>query len=110
MDKLVYLKNVATLQLDREACSGCAMCMSVCPRGVFEMFQGKAQTADKDYCIECGACARNCPAGAVSVRVGVGCASAVINSMLGFKLPGCDCSIEGCGTSEKTGAKGSGCC
>ncbi len=110
MGKLVYLKNVATLQLDSKACSGCAMCTIVCPRGVFEMSRGKARIADVDSCIECGACALNCAAGAVSVRVGVGCATAVINSTLGFKTPGCDCSLDQCGANKKAGVKGSGCC
>jgi NAD-dependent dihydropyrimidine dehydrogenase PreA subunit len=93
MGKLVYLKEVVTLKLDAEACSGCAMCTTVCPRGVFEMSLGRARIADRDSCIECGACARNCPEGAVSVRVGVGCASAVINSALG-RNSGCSCSLD----------------
>jgi NAD-dependent dihydropyrimidine dehydrogenase PreA subunit len=94
MGKLVYLKNVVTLQLDSEACSGCAMCTTVCPRGVFEMTHRKARLSERDSCIECGACARNCPEGAVSVRVGVGCATAVINSMLRIKNGDCCCSVD----------------
>ena len=94
MGKLVYLKDVVTLQLDSDACSGCAMCQTVCPRGVFEISHRKARVADRDSCIECGACARNCPEGAVSVRVGVGCATAVINGMLGIRSSGCCCSID----------------
>jgi NAD-dependent dihydropyrimidine dehydrogenase PreA subunit len=110
MGKLVYLKDVVTLQFDSEACTGCSMCATVCPRGVFEISHGKARIADRDCCIECGACARNCPAGAVSVRVGVGCATAVINSMLGVRTSGCDCSVDQYEGHEKTRAKGSGCC
>jgi NAD-dependent dihydropyrimidine dehydrogenase PreA subunit len=110
MGKLVYFKDVVTLQLEGEACTGCAMCTTVCPRGVFEISHRKARIADRDSCIECGACARNCPAGAVSVRAGVGCATAVINSMLGLKTSGCDCSIDQYEANEKTRAKGSGCC
>ncbi len=105
MGKLVYLKDVVTLKLDSEACSGCAMCTTVCPGGVFEISHRKAQIANRDSCIECGACARNCPAGAVSVRVGVGCATAVINSMLGLKTSGCDCSIDGYEANEKNCAR-----
>ena len=94
MGKLVYLKDVVTLQLNSEECSGCAMCATVCPRGVLEISYRKAIVADRDLCIECGACARNCPEGAISVRVGVGCASAIINKMLGLNASGCCCSIE----------------
>ena len=110
MGRLVYLKDVVTLQLDAEACSGCAMCATVCPRGVFEISNGKAHATDRDSCIECGACSRNCPAGAVSVRAGVGCALAVINSMLGRKTSGCDCSIDQYEADESKRVKGSGCC
>ena len=93
MGKLVYLRNVVTLQLDDGACSGCAMCAAVCPRGVFEISGGSARIADRDSCIECGACALNCPEGAISVHTGVGCAAAVINSALG-RNSGCCCSID----------------
>ncbi len=110
MGKLVYLKDVVTLQLDSALCSGCAMCATVCPRGVFEIWRSKARVADRDSCIECGACARNCPEGAVSVRVGVGCASALINSMLGIKTSDCCCSIDQYEVNEKAPVKEGGCC
>jgi NAD-dependent dihydropyrimidine dehydrogenase PreA subunit len=93
MGKLVYLKNVVTLQLNEGACSGCGMCAAVCPRGVFEVSGGKAGISDRDACIECGACALNCPESALSVRTGVGCASAVIFSALGWNS-GCCCSLD----------------
>ena len=93
MGKLVYLKNVVTLRLDGEACSGCGMCATVCPRGVFEVSGGRAAVVDRDSCIECGACALNCPESALSVHTGVGCASAVIQSALGWNS-GCCCSLD----------------
>ncbi len=110
MGELVYLKNVVTLQMNRDECSGCGMCTTVCPRGVFEILHRKAEIIARDSCIECGACGRNCPAGAVSVQVGVGCATAVINSFLGIKTSGCDCTIDQYEVSGKAGTKGSGCC
>ena len=84
------------------------MCATVCPRGVFEISHRKAKVADRDACIECGACAQNCPEGAVSVRVGVGCASAVINSVLGINNSGCCCSMDQY-ENDKAAAKGTGC-
>jgi NAD-dependent dihydropyrimidine dehydrogenase PreA subunit len=101
MGRFVYLKDVVTLKLNPEACSGCAMCAIVCPMGVFEISNGQAQISDRDSCIECGACALNCPSGALSVRTGVGCATAVINSMLGFKTSGCDCCLSGTMMNEE---------
>jgi NAD-dependent dihydropyrimidine dehydrogenase PreA subunit len=78
MARLKYLKNVVTLRLDTEKCVGCGRCPEVCPQGVFDIDNGKAQIIDRDSCMECGACAKNCPVEAISVRSGVGCATGVI--------------------------------
>jgi len=111
MGKLVYLKDVVTLRVDLEKCSGCGICGVVCPRGVFVSGR-KAAILDRDACIECGACAMNCPEGAIFVRTGVGCATAVINSMLGLKTTGCDCTIdqyEAVGGNKGGAGTGGGC-
>ena len=87
-----YLKDVVTLSLDPEKCTGCGMCAEVCPHDVFDITDRKAQIADKDLCMECGACALNCPAAALTVDAGVGCAAAIINSWITGGEPSCDCS------------------
>lgn len=87
-----YLKNVATLALHPEACIACGLCTQVCPHGVFEIQGPKAQIIDKDRCMECGACAKNCPPGAITVKAGVGCASAIIRGWLTGAEPSCDCA------------------
>ncbi len=94
--KLKYLKNVATLVLDSEKCTGCGMCADVCPHSVFEISGGKAVISDRDSCMECGACMQNCPANAVSVNAGVGCAAAMIKGALSGSAPSCGPS---CGCS-----------
>jgi NAD-dependent dihydropyrimidine dehydrogenase PreA subunit len=81
---LVYLRGVTTLRLERAACAGCGACVTVCPREVLALAgDGLAAIREPDACIECGACALNCPTGALAVRAGVGCASGIINGMLG---------------------------
>lgn len=92
--RLLYLKGVATLRLEQDACIGCGMCLTVCPQEVFAMERGKALIIGHDACMECGACMMNCPAGAVLVQSGVGCAQAVFNTMLGRSSEAC-CSVEG---------------
>ena len=77
-----YLENVVTLAYDPEKCTGCGMCVAVCPHAVFVMEGKKAAITDKDLCMECGACLRNCPFEAISVRPGVGCAYALMMSQL----------------------------
>lgn len=78
-----YLTNVTTLVLDRDKCTGCRMCITVCPQAVWQMEAKRARIADLDACMECSACQMNCEAQAVTVRRGVGCASALISSALG---------------------------
>ena len=96
MPALHYLRNVTTLRLDVERCSGCGRCTEVCPHAVFSLADRKAQVCDRDACMECGACARNCPVDAITVRAGVGCAAAVLNAATG-KRGACCCSTESCG-------------
>ena len=107
MSNMIYLKDVVTLQLDENKCTGCGMCLDVCPHEVFKMNSSHAIIQNRDACMECGACSRNCPFGAISVESGVGCAAAVINSLLGRDEIECGCSIEAGGTSKN---KKGGCC
>lgn len=90
-----YLKNVTTLRLLEEKCTGCGRCIEVCPHQVFAIKNDKSEIIDKDSCMECGACAQNCPFEAIEVKSGVGCASAVIKGWLTGTEPTCGCSDEG---------------
>lgn len=94
---LVYLKDVATLILDKEKCTGCGICVDVCPRGVLAGNGKKVAIGDIDLCIECGACAINCPFNAISVTTGVGCAKALMKNRKGNAAPCC---------GESSGSKG----
>ena len=91
MKDQIYLSDVVTLQLDKEKCNGCGMCVKVCPHEVFELSGRKSHIINRDYCMECGACAMNCPEDAISVESGVGCAAGIINGILNNTEPSCDC-------------------
>lgn len=115
MEKLIYLRDVVTLALDREKCIGCGLCLVVCPHEVLTMNNGCISIENRDLCMECGACALNCPTDAVTVRAGVGCAAAVINSALGRNASSCCCVIEpdadACnGVREANTSGRTGCC
>lgn len=84
-----YIRNVATLELDKDKCKGCGLCVEICPHRVFIMEKGKSDIVDKDRCMECGACSLNCPFEAISVEVGVGCAIAIINGNKNGAKPCC---------------------
>jgi NAD-dependent dihydropyrimidine dehydrogenase PreA subunit len=114
-----YLPDVTTLELFKDRCTGCGMCTEVCPHAVMVMDSGRASIGDRDACMECGACAKNCPADAIHVQIGVGCAQAVINNLLGRKSSCCSLDdyregFSGCGSSETQDetqpARRSGCC
>lgn len=94
--KLRYLKNVVTLQLDDDKCTGCGTCLNVCPHGVLESTGKKVKIADRDGCMECGACAANCSFNAITVNAGVGCAAAIIKGSLTGREPSCDCGGTCC--------------
>ncbi|MEI6100231.1 MAG: mercury methylation ferredoxin HgcB [Eubacteriales bacterium] len=89
-----YLKNVSTLVLDKDKCTGCGVCMDVCPHAVFEIREGRASIVALDNCMECGACEQNCAFGALEVHAGVGCAAAIIQSFFTGKEPTCGCSDD----------------
>lgn len=89
-----YLLNVATVEITPEKCTGCGMCIEVCPHNVFALRDKKAVIIDKDACMECGACALNCKFEALSVDKGVGCAAAIINSIVYGGEPTCGCDSD----------------
>lgn len=103
MSGLRYLEDVVTLTYDVDKCTGCQLCVMVCPHGVFAMDGNRAAVVDRGACMECGACARNCAFGAIGVDAGVGCAAAVIASRFGR-------SEIACGSSEGDSAGGGCCC
>jgi len=71
-----------TLTYCAARCTGCGMCINVCPHGVFAPNGRAVQLIHADACMECGACMRNCPVGAIQVDSGVGCAAAMIYAAL----------------------------
>lgn len=112
MRTMRYISGVATLRLDAEKCTGCKVCLSVCPHAVFaETDDRRVRVADLDACMECGACATNCAFGAISLKPGVGCAEAIINGWIHKTEPSCGdggCCGSGPATAEPASACGCG--
>ena len=67
-----------TLSHDPERCTGCKMCINVCPHAVFASRNGDVILKNYEKCMECGACMLNCPEEAIRVDSGVGCAAAMV--------------------------------
>ena len=58
------MANPVTTAIDSELCTGCGLCVSVCPADTMTMIGGKARVTG-ERCLACGHCAAICPAGAV---------------------------------------------
>ncbi len=102
-----YTEN--TLVLNTDLCNGCTMCTIVCPHGVFAIMRDhKARIINYPACMECGACQLNCATGAISVKSGVGCASAMITAALTGRKE-VSCGGPTCGCSSDAPKSGS-CC
>jgi NAD-dependent dihydropyrimidine dehydrogenase PreA subunit len=55
------------IEIDEEKCTGDEECVNVCPAGVLEMKDGKADPANLDECLGCESCVEVCPSAAISV-------------------------------------------
>jgi NAD-dependent dihydropyrimidine dehydrogenase PreA subunit len=93
-----YLRNVASVKIDATTCTGCGLCLAVCPHQALGLQNHKAYVRDLDACMECGTCKTNCPSGAIEVTAGVGCAHAILRGMLQGTPPSCGCA----GTSKQS--------
>jgi 2-oxoglutarate ferredoxin oxidoreductase subunit delta len=58
-----------TLEVDAERCRGCSTCVTVCPKGVFDLYrldgEQKSRAARLADCEQCTACVKQCPEGAI---------------------------------------------
>jgi len=65
-----YLQLEPTIAtVDEELCSGCGICISVCPYGAREMDIGEGiAKVNKALCVGCGACVAACPSGATDQK------------------------------------------
>ncbi len=55
-----------TTTIDEELCTGCELCVQVCPRKAISMLNGKAAVTG-EHSLNCGHCMAICPAGAITV-------------------------------------------
>lgn len=51
-------------EVDEDACTGCGLCVELCPAGAVSI-RGGVAGIDRDSCTSCGACRDECPQGAI---------------------------------------------
>lgn len=54
------------IQIDKEKCNGCGLCVTACHEGAIGLVEGKAQLLRDDYCDGLGDCLPACPTGAIT--------------------------------------------
>ena len=67
-----------TTTIDHDLCTGCGLCVQVCPAGTLSMHNGKAEVTG-DRSLNCGHCQAICPEGAVTVSAIDGAMSRFVN-------------------------------
>lgn len=66
---------IGAVDIDRERCKGCDLCVTACPKGVLALQPQEVNNrgyhfafdAAPDACIGCAACAAVCPDGCITV-------------------------------------------
>ena len=59
--------RITTTIINRELCSGCGLCLRVCPNNTFSLNDGKAEVTG-NKCLQCGHCLAVCPEQAIEVQ------------------------------------------
>lgn len=49
------------IQIKKEWCKGCGICVAFCPKSVLGLRAGKVITVNSSECIQCGQCEMRCP-------------------------------------------------
>ncbi|KAA8666378.1 ATP-binding protein [Clostridium sp. HV4-5-A1G] len=55
------------VNIDREKCNGCGLCVNACHEGAIELVNGKAQLIGDEYCDGLGDCLPECPVDAINI-------------------------------------------
>ena len=54
------------VQINQEKCTGCGLCVEVCPVEAISMENDKAKI-DAEKCVDCGQCVEECPNEAINM-------------------------------------------
>ncbi|MDI6799809.1 MAG: 4Fe-4S binding protein [Actinomycetota bacterium] len=54
--------------VDSDECTGCGICVDVCPNDVLELVDDISSPTNEDACDGCGLCAEECPMEAIVIE------------------------------------------
>lgn len=55
------------VEIDKEKCNGCGLCINACHEGALQLVDGKAELVSDEYCDGLGDCLPECPTGAIKI-------------------------------------------
>lgn len=55
-------------RFDREACTSCGLCATICPESCVRRTEDDHFEPDYDFCKGCGLCAKECPAKGIEME------------------------------------------
>ena len=59
---------MVSININDGKCTGCGVCVSTCPVGMYELDNGKAKVVKNvEDCVLCRVCETSCPSGAIEV-------------------------------------------
>ncbi|GHU37995.1 ferredoxin [Clostridia bacterium] len=59
-----------SIEISDQKCTGCGLCVKVCPGSLIESVNGKSLITDPRRCWGCASCVKECPAEAISLYLG----------------------------------------
>ena len=63
------MNSTTSVEIDREACNGCGICVEICPLDCLRMDAHEKAFMKYDECWYCGSCTLDCPVDAIILRL-----------------------------------------
>lgn len=57
-----------TVLIDKEKCTGCGACVSICPNNILYLDDDKCNVTDETKCDKSRGCENVCPTGAIRIQ------------------------------------------
>lgn len=64
-EEIIMIRKI--VNIDKEKCNGCGLCVNACHEGAIKLVDGKAYLISDEYCDGLGDCLPDCPTGAIKI-------------------------------------------